>query len=132
MNGGINIAACIPILTSVADMMYVESYIACWPLCGSCAPASSHPLQVRMNGGTNIAAALSHAGKVLKRDAGADVAKVIVLITDGRVDGYQVWECQRAWKVWEVWRCRAHVLAWPQSSYSSLRPESVPKIFRCG
>ena len=78
----------------------------CWPLL-SCATALPHPWQVRMNGGTNIAAALSHAGKVLKRDAGADVAKVIVLITDGRVDGYQVWGCQRTWKVWEVWRCIA-------------------------
>ena len=44
--------------------------------------------QVRLNGGTNISAALTHAGKMLKK-SGSDVAKVIVLITDGRVDGYQ-------------------------------------------
>jgi hypothetical protein len=42
-----------------------------------------------MNGGTNIAIALSHAGKILKKST-PDAKKVVVLITDGRIDGYQV------------------------------------------
>ncbi len=68
--------------------------------------------QVRINGGTNIAAAISGAGKMLKKNAAAaasarnvgdeDVevskgrgneAKVIIFITDGRVDGFQVCIC---------------------------------------
>lgn len=50
---------------------------------------------VRMNGGTNIAAAVTHAGKALKKTASAEVAKVIVLITDGRVDGHQAKEARQ-------------------------------------
>jgi hypothetical protein len=42
-----------------------------------------------MNGGTNIAAALASAGAVLKAGAGGAAARLLVLLTDGRVDGYQ-------------------------------------------
>lgn len=44
-----------------------------------------------MNGGTNIAAALLAAGKLLKKgEAAGATAKAVVLITDGRIDSYQV------------------------------------------
>jgi Mg-chelatase subunit ChlD len=47
-----------------------------------------------MNGGTNIAAALTQAGAALKAGPGAaapapGAARLVVLLTDGRVDGYQ-------------------------------------------
>jgi Mg-chelatase subunit ChlD len=42
-----------------------------------------------MNGGTNIAAALAQAGAVLKAGAAPAAARLLVLLTDGRVDGYQ-------------------------------------------
>lgn len=45
--------------------------------------------QVRMNGGTNIAAALAQAGALLKARAGPGCGRLVVLLTDGRVDGYQ-------------------------------------------
>ncbi|GAX79674.1 hypothetical protein CEUSTIGMA_g7115.t1 [Chlamydomonas eustigma] len=46
---------------------------------------------VRINGGTNIAAAITHAGKLLKKNSGCQphAAKIIIIITDGRVDSYQ-------------------------------------------
>jgi Mg-chelatase subunit ChlD len=49
-------------------------------------------LQVRINGGTNIAAAITHAGKLLKKNSGCQphATKIIIVITDGRVDSYQV------------------------------------------
>lgn len=50
--------------------------------------AESVSKMVRMNGGTNIAAALAQAGSVLKA-AGPCAARLVVLLTDGRVDGYQ-------------------------------------------
>jgi len=42
--------------------------------------------QVRMNGGTNIAAAVAKAGSLLKADAdaGPQTRRVLVLLTDGR------------------------------------------------
>ena len=46
-------------------------------------------LQVRMNGGTNIAAAVAKAGSLLKSEASTS-RRVLVLLTDGRIDTYQV------------------------------------------
>ena len=45
----------------------------------------------RMNGGTNIAAALAAAGAALKAAGAASprAGKLVILLTDGRVDGYQ-------------------------------------------
>jgi Mg-chelatase subunit ChlD len=42
-----------------------------------------------MNGGTNIATAVAKAGKLLKAAPSA-TSRSLVLLTDGRVDGYQV------------------------------------------
>ncbi|GFR43717.1 hypothetical protein Agub_g4828 [Astrephomene gubernaculifera] len=47
---------------------------------------------VRMNGGTNVAAALQKAGQLLKRDAAPDAMRHVVLLTDGRVDSHQAHE----------------------------------------
>lgn len=41
-----------------------------------------------MNGGTNIALAIKQAGQLLKSED-ADAARVIILLTDGRVDTFQ-------------------------------------------
>ena len=45
-----------------------------------------------MNGGTNVAVALTKAGQLLKRDAAPDAMRHVVLLTDGRVDSYQAHE----------------------------------------
>ena len=44
--------------------------------------------QARMNGGTNIALSIKQAGQLLKGED-ADAARIIVLLTDGRVDAFQ-------------------------------------------
>lgn len=41
-----------------------------------------------MNGGTNIALAIKQAGQLLKTED-ADASRIIVLLTDGRVDTFQ-------------------------------------------
>ncbi len=41
-----------------------------------------------MNGGTNIALAIKQAGQLLKSED-ADASRVIILLTDGRVDTFQ-------------------------------------------
>lgn len=41
-----------------------------------------------MNGGTNIALAIKQAGQLLKSED-ADASRIIVLLTDGRVDTFQ-------------------------------------------
>ena len=41
-----------------------------------------------MNGGTNIALSIKQAGQLLKNED-PDAARIIVLLTDGRVDGFQ-------------------------------------------
>jgi hypothetical protein len=43
----------------------------------------------RMNGGTNIALAVQKAGQLLK-PLGPDTHRVLVLLTDGRIDSHQV------------------------------------------
>lgn len=48
-------------------------------------------VQVRMNGGTNIAAAVAKAGSLLKAEP-SSARRVLVLLTDGRIDTYQVCE----------------------------------------
>ncbi len=50
----------------------------------------SHPaaLQHRMNGGTNIALAVQKAGQLLK-PLGPRTQRVLVLLTDGRIDSHQ-------------------------------------------
>lgn len=49
-----------------------------------------------MNGGTSISGALQRAGLLLKRDAPADALRLVVLLTDGRVDAHQVrWPAAR-------------------------------------
>lgn len=45
-------------------------------------------MQVRMNGGTNIALSIKQAGQLLKGED-PDAARIIVLLTDGRVDAFQ-------------------------------------------
>ena len=45
-------------------------------------------LQARMNGGTNIALSIKHAGQLLKNED-PEAARIIVLLTDGRVDAFQ-------------------------------------------
>ena len=47
------------------------------------------PLQHRMNGGTNIALAVQKAGQLLK-PLGPATHRVLVLLTDGRIDSHQV------------------------------------------
>lgn len=47
-------------------------------------------LQVRISGGTNIAYAITKAAQLLKEGAGEGGSRTLVLLTDGRVDGYQV------------------------------------------
>ncbi len=42
-----------------------------------------------MNGGTDIATALGQAGKMLKSE-GAEVTRLVLLLTDGRIDRQQV------------------------------------------
>ncbi|CAL8468573.1 g8113 [Coccomyxa elongata] len=42
----------------------------------------------RMNGGTNIALAIKQAGQLLKNED-ADASRIIILLTDGRVDTFQ-------------------------------------------
>jgi hypothetical protein len=51
-------------------------------------------LQVRMNGGTNIAAAVAKAGSLFKSCAScsSSTRRVLVLLTDGRIDSYQARE----------------------------------------
>ena len=44
--------------------------------------------QARMNGGTNIALSIQQAGQLLK-DEDPQAARIIVLLTDGRVDAFQ-------------------------------------------
>ena len=44
--------------------------------------------QTRMNGGTNIALSLKQAGQLL-REEDPRAARVIILLTDGRVDTFQ-------------------------------------------
>ena len=44
--------------------------------------------QSRMNGGTNIALAIKQAGQLLKNED-ADASRIIILLTDGRVDTFQ-------------------------------------------
>jgi uncharacterized protein with von Willebrand factor type A (vWA) domain len=44
---------------------------------------------VRINGGTNIAAAVQKAGQLLKTSAAPDALRRLVLLTDGRIDSYQ-------------------------------------------
>lgn len=44
----------------------------------------------RMNGGTNIALALAKAGQLLKAHTEEEGARTVVILTDGRVDSYQV------------------------------------------
>jgi hypothetical protein len=46
-------------------------------------------MQVRINGGTNIAAAVQKAGQLLKASAAPDALRRLVLLTDGRIDSYQ-------------------------------------------
>ena len=46
-------------------------------------------LQHRMNGGTNISLAVQKAGQLLK-PMGENARRVLVLLTDGRVDQHQV------------------------------------------
>ncbi|KAG2453640.1 hypothetical protein HYH02_001853 [Chlamydomonas schloesseri] len=50
---------------------------------------------VRMNGGTNVAVALTKAGQLLKRDSAPDAMRHVVLLTDGRVDSYQAHEARQ-------------------------------------
>lgn len=45
-------------------------------------------LQHRMNGGTNISLAIQKAGQLLK-PLGDECSRVLVLLTDGRVDSHQ-------------------------------------------
>lgn len=45
----------------------------------------------RMNGGTNIAAAVQKAGQLMK-DLSSDCRRVMALLTDGRIDSYQARE----------------------------------------
>ena len=45
-------------------------------------------MQARMNGGTNIALSIKQAGQLLK-DQDPEAARIIVLLTDGRVDAFQ-------------------------------------------
>lgn len=47
---------------------------------------------VRMAGGTNIALAIQRAGQLLKKNMAEDAHRVVVLLTDGRVDSYQAKE----------------------------------------
>lgn len=42
-----------------------------------------------MNGGTNIAAAVQRAGQLFKKNAAPDARRLLVLLTDGRVDSHQ-------------------------------------------
>ena len=44
--------------------------------------------QSRMNGGTNIALSIKQAGQLLRGEE-PDTARVLVLLTDGRVDSFQ-------------------------------------------
>lgn len=44
--------------------------------------------QARMNGGTNIALSIKQAGQLLAREE-PGTARIIVLLTDGRVDSFQ-------------------------------------------
>ena len=46
------------------------------------------PAQHRMNGGTNIALAVQKAGQLLK-PLGPRTQRVLVLLTDGRIDSHQ-------------------------------------------
>lgn len=46
-------------------------------------------VQHRMNGGTNISLAVQKAGQLLK-PLGEATRRVLVLLTDGRVDSHQV------------------------------------------
>ncbi len=65
--------------------------------CAVPAPAAqpsvpSSALQVRISGGTNIAYAITRAAQLLKEGEGEGEggSRTLVLLTDGRVDGYQV------------------------------------------
>ena len=44
---------------------------------------------MRMNGGTNIAAAVQKAGQLLKKSAAPDALRQLILLTDGRIDSHQ-------------------------------------------
>ena len=54
--------------------------------------------QARMNGGTNIALSIKQAGQLLK-DEDPEAARIIVLLTDGRVDAFQG-ELQQQQRLW--------------------------------
>ena len=73
---------------------------ACWPGCPlHILPAGAHWLptsppspflpQNRINGGTNISLAIQKAGQLLK-PLSVDTERVVVLLTDGRIDSHQV------------------------------------------
>ncbi|KIY92680.1 hypothetical protein MNEG_15283, partial [Monoraphidium neglectum] len=72
----------------------VRTEVPLAPVGDAAAFAETVGKMVRMNGGTNIAAALTQAGAALKAGPGAaapapGAARLVVLLTDGRVDGYQ-------------------------------------------
>ena len=45
-------------------------------------------MQERINGGTDFSKPIQKAGQLLK-DMGPDMARILVMLTDGRVDPYQ-------------------------------------------
>lgn len=59
--------------------------------CASCSlPTPRNPsMQYRMNGGTNISLAIQRAGQLLK-PLPSSTRRVLVLLTDGRIDSHQV------------------------------------------
>lgn len=62
-----------------------------------------------MNGGTNVCAALQRAGQLLKRDAPSEALRLVVLLTDGRIDSLQVWvlgALRRNFMCLGFWRAR--------------------------
>lgn len=64
---------------------------------------------VRMNGGTNIAAAVGKAGALLKPEPPA-ARRVLVLLTDGRIDSYQAREASQVTA--QLADEQAHVALW--------------------
>lgn len=77
MNGGTNM--CHVLCNGTASPLLMETI------------SRSHllPAQHRMNGGTNIALAVQKAGQLLK-PLGPRTQRVLVLLTDGRIDSHQV------------------------------------------
>ncbi len=48
-----------------------------------------HKMQVRMNGGTNVALAIQTASKHMRSILPEGGARTLILLTDGRIDHYQ-------------------------------------------